>query len=470
MKNLNLILSFALIFFVLYADAAPRLRRRDGRTPKKSKGDANEKFKKSVLKYEKLREMKMNALKEEQHESYNSLNKRHYEFSKTDYDEMYNKMKWYREDNEYMEEDDNLFLRGKHDNSGRQLFGNNGRYLYNGRMGYNKSRKGNNGHSHKTGYKIPNYTYPFTKRVSTLRKTSSAVRTPSVQTPAKTIINTTARKVTTTKQLPVATNVPNNTSTNTNNNNNSATANTSTNTSGLQIKPGTKFQWQLYGCNNVDTSANADVFDIDLFETPVKKIEELKKMGKKVICYFSGGTVESWRSDAREYADKGVVLEEMEDWEDENWVDINSSKLKPLIQNRLDMAVQKGCQGVEIDNIDGYTFSENDFTYKDQIKFNTWLAEEAHKRNLSIGLKNDMGQIEELLPHFDWALNEECYEYGECELYKPFIKANKAVFGVSYLKNSDKIADACKKAKNLGLDYQIKSINLDASKIDCSTY
>ncbi|ORY75863.1 hypothetical protein LY90DRAFT_314474, partial [Neocallimastix californiae] len=200
-----------------------------------------------------------------------------------------------------------------------------------------------------------------------------------------------------------------------------------------QPKPGTKFQWQLSNCNKVNTSVNADVFDIDLFETPEKKIKELQNKGKKVICYFSGGTIESWRDDAEDFLNKGVVLAEMEDWENENWVNINSSKLKPLIQNRLDIAVEKGCDGVEIDNVDGYTFDENDFTYSQQLKFNKWLADEAHKRNLSIGLKNDMDQIKDLLPFYDWALNEECYEYGECEKYKPFIEANKAVFGVSYI-------------------------------------
>jgi len=76
-----------------------------------------------------------------------------------------------------------------------------------------------------------------------------------------------------------------------------------------------------------------------------------------------------------------------------------------------------------------------------------------------------MDQIKDLLPYYDWALNEECYEYGECEKYKPFIQANKAVFGVSYITSSNKIAAACKLANKLKLDYQIKNIDVDASKI-----
>lgn len=35
----------------------------------------------------------------------------------------------------------------------------------------------------------------------------------------------------------------------------------------------------------------------------------------------------------------------------------------------------------------------------------------AHQRGLSICLKNDVGQVVDPEPYFDWALNEECYNY-----------------------------------------------------------
>ena len=40
--------------------------------------------------------------------------------------------------------------------------------------------------------------------------------------------------------------------------------------------------------------------------------------------------------------------------------------------------------------------------------YNRWLADQAHRRGLSVGLKNDLGQIPELLSQFDWAINEQC--------------------------------------------------------------
>ena len=40
-----------------------------------------------------------------------------------------------------------------------------------------------------------------------------------------------------------------------------------------------------------------------------------------------------------------------------------------------------------------------------------------------MGLKNDLDQVPQLLPYFDWALNEECMAYDECDLLAPFIDA-----------------------------------------------
>jgi len=482
MKNLSLILYCALIFFVLSVEAGRRGRSRNGRRPKKSNEDPTIKFRQAVEKYKKLREEKMNSSLLSKREEINEI--------------------------EEINRVNTLLLLGKHDQSHRSLFeieGNNliqNEYVLEtvyddstpekvtNNLIPDENRKMNFKMKVKTVIKTKKRTIkafpPFrTKRLpsfsrwvnATIKKTTKKIPTTTIRkiytTTTKKIPTTTIRKIntTTTKKINTTTIKKITTTKTIVATNNAVPVNSATNNNQIyQPKPGTKFQWQLSNCEKVNTSIDADVFDIDLFETPASKIRELKNKGKKVICYFSGGTIESWRDDAEDFLNKGVVLEEMEDWEDENWLNINSSKLKPLIQKRFNMAVEKGCDGVEIDNVDGYTFDENDFTYNQQLKFNKWLSEEAHKRNLSIGLKNDMDQIKDLLPHFDWALNEECYEYGECEKYKPFIQANKAVFGVSYITGSKKIADDCKKANELKLDYQIKNINLDASRIDCSVY
>ena len=100
---------------------------------------------------------------------------------------------------------------------------------------------------------------------------------------------------------------------------------------------------------------------------------------------------------------------------------------------RLDRAAERGCDGVEPDNVDGYT-NESGFSLSacDQLDFNRFLAREAHARGLSVGLKNDLDQVTQLVGDFDWALNEQCFEFDECGGYAPWIADGKAVFQVEY--------------------------------------
>jgi hypothetical protein len=42
----------------------------------------------------------------------------------------------------------------------------------------------------------------------------------------------------------------------------------------------------------------------------------------------------------------------------------------------------------------------------DQLEFNRWLAAESHARGMAAGLKNDVLQIPELAPEFDFFVNE----------------------------------------------------------------
>ena len=114
---------------------------------------------------------------------------------------------------------------------------------------------------------------------------------------------------------------------------------------------------------------------------------------------------------------------------------------------RMDMAKTKGCDGVEPDNIDAYTADNKGgglkLTYKDQIMYNTWLAQEAHARDLSIGLKNDVDQINDLVTHFDWVLNEQCWEYNECHTLQLFIKGKIFYFQINHSKILIKPNEKC---------------------------
>lgn len=237
----------------------------------------------------------------------------------------------------------------------------------------------------------------------------------------------------------------------------------SENISWYKPAPNTSWQWQLAG--KINTNYEVKMYDIDLEETPQKTIDLLHKQGKKVICYFNGGAYEPYRSDSKEFS-KESLGKIMEGWEDEKWLDVaNYEKFADIIKGRLDLAVLKNCDGVEPDNMDGF---QNDsgfpLTYEDQLKYNKWIAEESHKRGLSIGLKNNLDQIEDLVDYFDFSVNEQCFEYNECELLTPFIKNNKAVFNVEYELELDEF---CDQAKELKLSSLKMKYNLDGERLSC---
>jgi hypothetical protein len=229
-----------------------------------------------------------------------------------------------------------------------------------------------------------------------------------------------------------------------------------------------EFSWQIQYSGEIDTDLKVDVFNLDLFDTPSTTIEALHRDGVFVICYFSAGSFEDWRPDAARFP-HDVLGRNFEDWPGERWLDISRiNSLSPIMEERLDLAVQKGCDGVDPDNVDGY---QNDTGFalqpRDQLAYNIFLSNAAHTRGLAIGLKNDMGQISELLPYYDWVLNEECFSYQECVWLTPFLQAGKPVLVVEYELSP---GDYCEQANELGFNALHKHWDLDAYVTDCHLF
>ncbi len=231
-----------------------------------------------------------------------------------------------------------------------------------------------------------------------------------------------------------------------------------------QPMPGTTWQWQLTGA--IDTSVDAQVFDIDLVETPQATIDELTAAGRKVICYFSAGSSEDWRPDfsAFQQSDQG---NDLDGWPGERWLDIRSSNVREIMRARLDLAQNKACHGVEPDNVDGYANDNGlGLTRNDQLDYLAFLVTEAHARGLSIGLKNALELVTDVVSDFDWALDEECLAYDECDALAPFIAANKAVFHVEY--GDESLLDqVCSDPSTNGFSTLIKNLELDAWRLTC---
>lgn len=224
---------------------------------------------------------------------------------------------------------------------------------------------------------------------------------------------------------------------------------------------GLTWQWQI-GDLNIDTSVEADVYDIDL-HVGQSIIDELHAKGRKVICYMSVGSYEDWRPDKGQFPVQ-VLGKDYDGWKGEKWLDIRRiDLLAPIMLARLDLCKAKGFDAVEPDNMEIYT-NDTGFplTYEDQLSYALWLADEAHKRGLAIGVKNAADQVKDLLPHFDFAITEDAFYYDWAEQMKPFIEADKPVFAAEYTDLPGDFAAFCERSKQLKFSTILKHRGLDA--------
>ena len=216
------------------------------------------------------------------------------------------------------------------------------------------------------------------------------------------------------------------------------------------------WQWQLSGA--LDTHVPAYVYDIDMFETSASQVAQLHRLGRKVVCYVDAGSWEKYRPDASRYP-KSLLGKPLQAWPGERWLDIRRiAVLAPLISSRVEQCEQKGFDGIEFDNVDGYQNPTGfHLTAADQLRFNVFLANLAHTHHLSVALKNDPDQVRALLPYFDRSLVEQCFQYQECSQFVPFVKAGKPVFEVEYSLPRSRF---CSKAKKLGFNAMRKHLSL----------
>ncbi|MZR62339.1 endo alpha-1,4 polygalactosaminidase [Alcanivorax sp. DP30] len=205
-------------------------------------------------------------------------------------------------------------------------------------------------------------------------------------------------------------------------------------------QPSIDTRWQIQLQGSLNTGYPTELYVLDLFDTPESVIHDIQASGRRVICYFSAGTYENWREDRTRFraAEKGRALG---DWPGERWLDIRSQNVRHIMTDRIELAARKGCDGVDPDNVDGYTNNTGfTLTYKNQLDYNRFLADQAHGKGLAISLKNDLEQVEDLVSHMDFAINESCHQWQECHLLQPFIDAGKPVFHIDYLHANDPVA------------------------------
>ncbi|MGP3633642.1 endo alpha-1,4 polygalactosaminidase [Streptomyces sp. 24-1644] len=230
-----------------------------------------------------------------------------------------------------------------------------------------------------------------------------------------------------------------------------------------QPRPGLAWQWQLNG--KVDpAAADVPVYDIDGFENDAADVARLHRAGRKVICYINVGAWEDYRPDKDAFPRS--VLGGPNGWQGERWLDIRRiSLLRPIMERRFDMCREKGFDAVEPDLVEGYGDDTGfPLTARDQLRYNRMIADIAHERGLAVGLKNDLPQIPQLVDDFDFAVNEQCAQYGECARLTPFIEAGKAVFHVEYTEPAHRF---CPESRRLGLSSMQKKWELGTWRRAC---
>ena len=229
--------------------------------------------------------------------------------------------------------------------------------------------------------------------------------------------------------------------------------------------PGPETTWQVQFSGRLDLAADAQAFDIDMFDTAASTVVALHADGRHAVCYIDAGSWENWRPDAARYP-RSVKGRALAGWQGERWLDIRRiDLLGPILTDRLDQCQAKGFDGVEFDNVDGYS-NRTGFalTSADQLTFDRWLAARAHERGLAVGLKNTLDLADQLEPDFDFAILEQCFEYRECGLAAPFTADRKSVVDIEYSLGRRQF---CDQAANLGIVAMRKRLSLDAWRRVC---
>jgi len=219
----------------------------------------------------------------------------------------------------------------------------------------------------------------------------------------------------------------------------------------VQVPTQSTFANNAWGLNNMPASAlnvtGRLVVIEDIDGVSVTRVAALKAQGHIVQCYFSVGTVETFRPDVQQNRAAWAAIQVPgpadPDW-GEFWIDVRKlDAIAVLMKPRFQRAKNMGCDAIEADNVDCY-----DSPYcrgrmqgvttasvkTAQIAYNLWQLNTSHSLGLSLSLKNaaDLLSNADLFASYDFAVNEQCFYYQECNLYKAFIASGRAVLNTEY--------------------------------------
>ncbi|CAN0029785.1 unnamed protein product, partial [Pylaiella littoralis] len=229
---------------------------------------------------------------------------------------------------------------------------------------------------------------------------------------------------------------------------------------------GQSWNYNLDSPWNID-EVNVDVYFIDM-NIGQPAIDELHARGKGVVCYISIGTWEDWREDKDNFP-SDAMGNDVSGWGGEKWLDINHEQVRQIMSARVLKAASMNCDAVVKPDhmMTAYEGSGTgiDVSVAQQIEYNTWFAGEVHAAGMSVGLKNAVEMVKDVVDYFDFVLNESCHVHKMCSDYTDtFLAQGKPVFNVEY----DFDTTICDEANKLGIDTILKDYDIKAPFCSCT--
>ncbi|KAM7184983.1 Glycoside hydrolase superfamily [Rhypophila sp. PSN 637] len=221
--------------------------------------------------------------------------------------------------------------------------------------------------------------------------------------------------------------------------------------------PGVKWQIDIMASLDITktlTPTDALVWDLDLYHLQrhpdIITFLRSKIPNVNIICYFNAGLAQpsdcDWDTVWQKPEYKSLLGNSYDPpFSEEKWINIRNTTAIDLLKNRVTTAANLGCDGVDPDNIDGYSADTGfNLNQQDYINLMTTLATTAHglktKRGntLLIGQKNAPELVKSLNSVLDFAVLEDCKNLRNeadrafCADFQPYISQNKPVFSIEY--------------------------------------
>ena len=229
-----------------------------------------------------------------------------------------------------------------------------------------------------------------------------------------------------------------------------------------RVRPGMSLQYQITGA--LDTSADAQLFVVDLFDTTEQQVARLHEQARIVIAYVSVGSFEPWRQDAASFPRAAIGMA-LANYADENWLDIRNSEVRAAVAARLDRARDKGFDGVFASSLGGYLQATGfALSRADELDYAGFVASQARTRGLSVGLSGDFELGEPVADAYDWALSTDCIARANCDALDPFVLRGKPVFNLETEGEPDAV---CMQAAAAGIPTTLKRTSYDAWRMPC---